>query len=96
MMVDRRLNRRRQRPGSRTFFGKPKSIARSCASNSELVKSITSRDASRISENGVGRRAVRRPVIWFSSNENCVLNLAARRIMLTLSGMQTISIVSTP
>ena len=66
------------------------------ASNSETPKSAMSPEASRISENAVGRRAVRRPVSEFSSKVNCVLNFCARRCMPTLSGRQMISIVSTP
>jgi hypothetical protein len=53
-------------------------------------------EASRSSETGVGRRAVRRPVSELSSKVKCVLNFCARRCMPILSGRQAISIVLTP
>src|SRR6202453_283431 len=72
------------------------SAARQRASNRAAPKSSASPEASRISENAVGGRAVSRPVSQFSSKVKCALNFLAKFNMPTFSGRQTISIVSTP
>jgi hypothetical protein len=59
-------------------FSRDSATARQWASNSAAPKSSASPEASRISENAVGGRTVRRPVSEFCSNVNRVLNFLAR------------------